>query len=177
MQKMLHALDLCTLGDFAGAKSELENESGPVAERLVALITQLQENQQRREELQKTGRHQLGNALSIAQANLEAMIDGVLEITPQRLRDIRDSLRSAGALLVDLRESPLPADTTEAASQSFDLTELLAAQIAMMRGAAESKDVALAQGDPETLAREFRRALLAAVRRAAPGDKIEVRID
>jgi two-component system sensor histidine kinase BaeS len=176
-EKILHALDLCMLGDLQGAKEAIEHEDSPVAERLVTLITQLQEEQSRRESLQKTGRHELGNALSIAQANLEAMIDGVLEVTPQRLRDIRESLRTAGALLVDLKESPLPVLDQKPAAQSFDLAELLAAQIAMVRGAADPKNVALIEGNPETIARQFREALLDAVRRTEPGGKITVRID
>lgn len=175
--KVLHALDLCMLGDLQAAKHALEHVNSPVAERLVLLITKMQDEQQRREALQKTGRHQLGNALSIAQANLEAMIDGVLEVTPERLHDMRESLRAAGALLVDLRESPLPAENGTPAAQKFDLTRLLAAQIAMVRGTAAAKDVAIAEGDPETLAREFREGLLAAIRRTPPGGKIELTID
>jgi flagellar biosynthesis/type III secretory pathway protein FliH len=176
-EKILHAIDLCMLGDLQGAKESAERTDGPVAARLAALITQMQEEQSRREALQKTGRHELGNALSIAQANLEAMIDGVLDVTPQRLHDVRESLRSAGALLVDLRESPLPDDSAEPATQTFDLTQLLAAQIAMMRGAAEPKNVAIAQGDPEALAKSFRDALLAAIRRARPGEKITLKVE
>lgn len=176
-QSVLHAIDLCALGNLPGAKAALEHTDGPVAERLAALITQMQEEQSRREALQRTGRHELGNALSIAQANLEAMIDGVLDVTPERLRGIRESLHSAGALLVELRESPLPAGPPEAAAQTFDLAQLLAAQIAMVRSAAEPKNVAIAQGDPEALARDFREALLAAIRRTPPGGKIAVNID
>lgn len=176
-EQILHALDLCALDDLPGAKTALEHVDSPIAERLVMLITQMQEEEQRREGLQKTGRHQLGNALSIAQANLEAMIDGVLEVTPERLRDIRESLRNAGALLVDLKESPLPAEHGKRTAQEFDLAHLLATQIAMVRGAAEPKNVAIAEGDPEALARDFREALLDAIRRTAPGGKITLRID
>ena len=176
-KKILHALDRCTSGDLLGAKAVLAHAEGPVAERLVILITRLQEDEQRRAELQKTGRHQLGNALSIAQANLEAMIDGVLEVTPERLHDMRESLRNAGALLVDLKESPLPAENGKRSVQKFDLAQLLAAQIAMVRGAADPKNVAIAEGDPEALARDFRQALLEAVRRTEPGGKITVKID
>ena len=48
-------------------------------------------------------RHDIGNALSIAQANLEAIVDGILDPTPERLRTIRDSLSAAGDRLKDLR--------------------------------------------------------------------------
>ena len=176
-EKVLHALDLCMLGDLHGAKQMLENENDPAAERLLALITTLQEDRKQREDLQKMGRHELGNALSIAQANLEAMIDGVLDITPQRLRGIRDSLRTAGALLVDLRESPLPVPDQKPGKTTFDLSELLGAQIAMARSVGEPKNVGIAQGDPESFARQFREALIAAVRRAGPGEKIRLKIE
>jgi len=175
--KILHALDLCMLGDLHGAKQALENENDPAAERLLALITTLQEDRKKREDLQKMGRHELGNALSIAQANLEAMIDGVLEITPQRLRGIRDSLRTAGALLVDLRESPLRAPDEKAMTRTFDLSELLGTQIAMVRSGGEPKNVAIAQGDPETFASQFREALIAAIRHARPGENITLKIE
>ena len=46
-------------------------------------------------------RHDVGNALSVAQALLEAMIDGVLETTPERLVVVRDSIAVAGARLKD----------------------------------------------------------------------------
>ncbi|HEX5275500.1 MAG TPA: hypothetical protein VFW34_09525 [Candidatus Rubrimentiphilum sp.] len=176
-EKILHALDLCTLGDLPGAKAVLEHENDPVAERLLVLVTTLQEERKSREDLQKMGRHELGNALSIAQANLEAMIDGVLEVTPARLRDMRESLRTAGALLVDLRESPLPAPQPKTATASFDLSQLLGAQIGMLRSGAHQKNVTIAEGDPEIFAKEFREALLAAVRRAKPGEKITLKIE
>jgi hypothetical protein len=48
-------------------------------------------------------RHDIGNALSIAQANIEAIIDGVFDPTPDRLGTIRDSLAAAGDRLKDLR--------------------------------------------------------------------------
>lgn len=51
-------------------------------------------------------RHAVGNALSVAQALLEAMIDGVLETTPERLISIRDSLATAGRLFKEPQETP-----------------------------------------------------------------------
>jgi len=61
-EKILHAVDLCILGDLHGAKSALEHETDPAAERLLTLITTMQEDRKQREDLQKMGRHELGNA-------------------------------------------------------------------------------------------------------------------
>lgn len=44
-------------------------------------------------------RHELGNLLAIALANVEAMIDGLAEPTPSRLESVADALRRASVLL------------------------------------------------------------------------------
>ena len=79
------ALDLCMSKDWERARLKLQGVDDPFAGSLASLIAQ-----------QQKARHELGNALSIAQVILEAMLDGVLEITPERLRALLDSLRTAG---------------------------------------------------------------------------------
>ncbi len=44
-------------------------------------------------------RHEIGNMVTIAQANVEGMIDGVVEPTLERLEAVRDALASASRLL------------------------------------------------------------------------------
>ena len=43
-------------------------------------------------------RHELGNLLGIALANIEGMIDGLVDPTPARLEAVADALRRASAL-------------------------------------------------------------------------------
>jgi hypothetical protein len=43
-------------------------------------------------------RHELGNLLAIALANVEGMIDGLVEPTPSRLEAVADALRRASKL-------------------------------------------------------------------------------
>lgn len=43
----------------------------------------------------KSLRHEIGNMLTIAQANLEGMLDGVVEPTLERLESVRDALAAA----------------------------------------------------------------------------------
>jgi hypothetical protein len=45
------------------------------------------------------GRHELGNLLAIALANVEGMIDGLVAPTPSRLEAVADALRRASKLL------------------------------------------------------------------------------
>ena len=49
--------------------------------------------------------HDVGNSLSVARANVEAMIDGVMDVTPERLRNVADALKKAGEGLEQLGEA------------------------------------------------------------------------
>lgn len=46
-------------------------------------------------------RHDLGNLLSIAQSSVEAMLDGVVEVTPPRLDRLREVLSQARTLVYE----------------------------------------------------------------------------
>jgi len=46
-------------------------------------------------------RHELGNLLTIAQANVEGMLDGVVEPTPERLDNVRKALAAAAVLVAE----------------------------------------------------------------------------
>jgi hypothetical protein len=49
-------------------------------------------------------RHELGNLLAVALANVEGMIDGLVEPTPARLESVANALRRAGAMLTSQDE-------------------------------------------------------------------------
>lgn len=186
-ERVLHALDLGMLGDWDGAKRSLDNLDDPIVPRLFSLMTEQQQRERDRAQAQTLARHELGNALSIAQANVEAMLDGILETTPDRLAGIRDALQTCGSLLDDLKKHyRTPPEPGEGAS-SFDLPHLVAAQIALVSSIAESKNVQLAlaagneepvcgpyHGDPERIAQILRNVLLSAVRFTPPGGAIEI---
>ena len=44
-------------------------------------------------------RHEIGNLLGIALANIEGMLDGLVDPTPARLEALADALRRANRLL------------------------------------------------------------------------------
>lgn len=186
-ERVLHALDLGMLGDWEGAKRSLENLEDPIVPRLTALMTEQQRRERDRAHAQALARHELGNALSIAQANVEAMIDGILQPTPERLTGIRDALQACGALLEDLKRELQPARASRADCDIFNLSELLAAQITFMANIAESKNVRLLydgqtngsaaatyRGDRERTAQLVRNLLLSAVRYTPPGGAISI---
>ncbi|MGA7571442.1 MAG: hypothetical protein WBG27_14460 [Candidatus Aquilonibacter sp.] len=51
----------------------------------------------------KNLRHDLGNLLGVALANVEGMIDGIVPTTNERLEVIAESLRRSAALVASLR--------------------------------------------------------------------------
>lgn len=50
-------------------------------------------------------RHELGNLLAVALANVEAMVDGLVAPTPERLEAVAEALRSARDMLLQ-RDAP-----------------------------------------------------------------------
>lgn len=187
-ERLLHALDLGMLGDWEAAKRSLENLDDPMVPRLTSLMTQQQRFERDRCEAQALARHELGNALSIAQANIEAMIDGVLEPSTERLYGIRSALQTCGALLDDLKKPYPPQRQTVPRIETFNICDLIATQIQLISTIAESKNVRLLstigetqdpgcthfRGDPDRISHIVRNLLLSAVRYTPPGGRIEV---
>jgi len=100
--ELLRALDLATARDWAGARTALLRLDDPVAGRLAELVGVLDHQDEARRRSTARLRHEIGNALAIVQANLEGVIDGVLEPTADRLAGMRDALASAGLALESL---------------------------------------------------------------------------
>jgi two-component system, OmpR family, sensor histidine kinase BaeS len=186
MQRVLHSLDLAMLGDWEGAKRVLEHLDDPIVSRLIALMTEQQRRENERAQKLSISRHELGNALSIAQANVEAMVDGVLEPTRERLSGIRDALQHCGALLVDLKKHSPRSPDCKARHEAFNICELIGTQARLVSTIAESKNVSVSSevceindgsctysGDPQSIAHSIRHILLSAVRFTPPGGDIK----
>jgi two-component system sensor histidine kinase BaeS len=188
MQRVLHALDLGILGDWEGAKRSLEELGDePIVARLVALMTEEQRREKQRSQALTLVRHELGNALSIAQANVEAMVDGLLEPTLDRLCDIRDALQTCGSLVVDLKNSLPRSESGGQRVEAFNICDLIATQADLVSAIAESKSVRITSelcrindgsciyhGDADATAHAIRHVLLSAVRFSPPGGEIRL---
>lgn len=187
-ERVLHALDLGMLGDWDGAKRSLENLDDPIVPRLTALLTDQQRRERERAEMQAVARHELGNAISIAQANMEALVDGVLEPTPERLAGIRDAMITCGMLLEDLKKQYRAQRDNHVRIAVFDICELISSQVSLISSIAESKNVRVQyepcglhlqscsryRGDPDRVALVVRDVLLGAVRYTPPGGTIDI---
>lgn len=196
MERLLHAIDSAMLGRWADAKGELQRLGDPaqdeIVRRLLQLVEQLERAEAARARHLATLRHEIGNPLAIAQANVEGMLDGVLDRGDERLRGIQEAIEAAGALAHDLAHAPR--ESSEALPiriDTFNVCALIAAEAASVHGLAASKGVQLTysacgmhydactmyRGDPTRVGQILRNVMINAVRYTPPGGKVEMRCD
>ena len=188
MQKrLMHALDLAALGDWESAKRSLQDVDDPMVPRLVSLMTEQQRREKERAQRMQVVRHELGNALSIAQVNVEAMVDGLLEPTAERLAGIRSALHHCARFFTEGPRYSQPVVPDRAHAQTFNICELITAQVQFVAPVANSKNVTITsaacaasdkacmyRGDQDGTAQAVRQVLLSAVRFTPPGGAITI---
>ncbi len=187
--RLLHAIDLALASDWSEAKALAESIDTPIADRLFLLLSDIEEREAARSFQLANIRHEIGNALSIAQANLEAIIDGLLEPTEARLNALLAALGSASAMLDELRRPAQTSSDDVVRIETFNLCALIAAHVSALTRLASAKDVQLVyepcdeenpqcatyRGDGAHVGRILRNVLVNAVRYTPPGGTVAVR--
>ncbi|MBV8639319.1 MAG: hypothetical protein JO322_14665 [Candidatus Eremiobacteraeota bacterium] len=186
--RLLHAIDLALASDWSEAKALAESIDNPIADRLFLLLSDIEEREAARTFQLANIRHEIGNALSIAQANLEAIIDGLLEPTEARLNALLAALGSASSMLDELRRPAQTNDENIVRIETFNLCALISAHVAGLARLAAAKDVQLTyacdtnnpqtatyRGDGAHVGRILRNVLVNAVRYTPPGGTVAVR--
>lgn len=87
-QELRRTLDIAAGEGWEAARTALDGLEGETVEELRTFATRM-----------ISQRHDLRNAISIAVANLEGMLDGALTVTPTRLQSICKALVRAQGLL------------------------------------------------------------------------------
>jgi hypothetical protein len=103
VEEIFRALDLAAYEEWEDAKAALDGLDDPVAVPLRAFFTRMLARDRERTDALSARRHELANAISIALANLEGMVDGAVAINPARLNNVCEALRRARGLLDRLR--------------------------------------------------------------------------
>jgi two-component system sensor histidine kinase BaeS len=189
----LHAIDLATAGEIETAQSALEAIDDAVANRLRDLFAELGNQRSLQQRTQSLLRHEIGNALSIAQANLEGIMDGVLQATPERYAGMHNALESVGRLVDDWRKPPrsLEEKALTIRIDDFNICAIIGAQAALIDGLARAKNVEVYyapcgqrhsecthfRGDPQRTGQVLRNVLINAVRYTPPGGRVEIICD
>ena len=189
---LLHAMDLASLHDWDESKALLEGMDDPIAGRLFMLVCDLEQEEQQRLKHAATIRHEIGNALTIAQANVEGIVDGILQATPLRLNGVLASLASASSMLEDFKRLPAPTPVGDVVRiETFNVCALIGAHAAAIVGLAEAKSVRVDydpcgknldsctgfRGDPSSVGQILRNILINAVRYTPPGGSVAIRCD
>lgn len=99
---LTRALEYALQENFDEAQNVLAARNEPAALQLAAYLRLQHERERERATAMTKARHDLGNALSIAQASVEAMLDGVVGITDPRLNRLREILGGVSDSLYDL---------------------------------------------------------------------------
>ena len=93
------ALESALEEDWESARAALDGVAGPTADGIRAVIRAIESHERARRNAQFEMRHELGNAITIALANIEGMADGAVPVTPKRLQNVCEALRRAQGLL------------------------------------------------------------------------------
>ncbi|HET9029894.1 MAG TPA: hypothetical protein VFN49_06925 [Candidatus Aquilonibacter sp.] len=186
-ERLLHAIDLAAAREWEEAKALVEPMGNAVSDRLFLLLSSLEEREEARNRQLAVVRHEIGNSLSIARANLEGIIDGLLTATPQRLIGLVRALESASGMLESLRHTSLTDSNGVVSVQQFDACELIGSRIDGLRGMAAAKRVDIAyatrrhteearflRGDASLIGNVVEEAILNAIRLTPPGGSIAI---
>ncbi|MBI3998369.1 MAG: HAMP domain-containing protein [Armatimonadetes bacterium] len=119
-------------------------ELGRMARAFNAMAASLQRLEESRRNLSADIAHELRTPLSVLQANLEGMLDGVVEVTPDRLAALHTQVRLLSRLVDDLRDLSLAqAGRLPLDRRPVDLMPLLAESAAAVAPHAAEKNVAM----------------------------------
>lgn len=98
VHRLVHALECALAEKWDEAQNALEDADEPAARKLRMLFERLRPREEDRAIALSGARHALGNLLTVAQANVEGMLDGIVSPTPERLENVRKALTEAAGL-------------------------------------------------------------------------------
>ncbi len=128
---------------------EGNDEIAEMARTFNAMAADLRRAEDGRRQLLADVAHELGTPLAVLQANLEGMLDGVVEVTPPRLASLHNQTKLLARLVRDLRDlALLREDALPMDRQPADLVQLAGEVVDTVRPAADEKGVTLALSAP-----------------------------
>ncbi len=151
-----------------------------------AMAADLRRAEESRRQLLADIAHELGTPLAVLQANVEGMLDGVVEGSPERLASLHAQIQLLTRLVRDLRDlslaqqGQLPLDR-----RAIDLAALVREVTALSRPVAEDKGVALtvsgdeparAAADRDRIAQVLQNLLANALRYTTRGGRVAVAV-
>ncbi len=164
-----------------------QDEIGQLASAFNHMADALARDQQLRRNMIADIAHELRTPLSVIQANLEAMLDGVLPTTPQEIASLRDEIALLSRLVADLRLLSLAeAGQLKLERVKTDLGAVVSRVVERMRPQAEVSGVELetdvaprlspVHADADRISQVVSNLVSNALRYTPAGGKITVRV-
>jgi signal transduction histidine kinase len=128
-----------------------QDELGKVAEAFNQMAGKIVQQEQLRQQMVADVAHELRTPLTVMKANLEGMLDGLLEPTPAELGELHEEVQRLSRLIDDLRLLSL-ADTgqlTLTLEEVVDVRQIITRVVALLTPLAEAHEVTLADDVPE----------------------------
>jgi two-component system OmpR family sensor kinase/two-component system sensor histidine kinase BaeS len=150
LAEVMNAADAVAEGDFSTRVRELgPGEFGQLTRSFNRMAAELERAEQQRRNLTADVAHELRNPVHILQGNLEGILDGVYEPTPEQIEAMLDETHLLSRLIEDLRTLSL-AEAGQLAlhSEAVSLTELLEDVHTSFYGQAEVAGVHLVARTP-----------------------------
>ncbi len=157
LKRLTLASQRVAAGDFSQRVDlRSRDELAALAKAFNGMAGSLARNEEQRKQLLSDIAHELKTPLSIIQGNLEAMVDGVVEATPERLVSLQEETQLLGRLVTDLRDLSLAeAGHLPLHLQPFDLGELVRGTVSGIQPQGDERGVRLETELPEELPRVF----------------------
>lgn len=162
------------------------DEIAEMARTFNAMAADLRRAEDGRRELLADIAHELGTPLAVLQANLEGMLDGVVEVTPARLASLHNQTKVLTRLVRDLRDLALLREgALRLDRQPADLAQLTREVVEMSQAAADERGVTLAiagaepvvvVADRERIAQVLHNLLSNALRHTERGGVVRLRV-
>jgi signal transduction histidine kinase len=132
-------------GDLSGdLPVPSEDELGKLASAFNAMTADLRRLEEHRKHITADIAHELRTPLTVLQANLEGMLDGIVDASPERLAALHTQVRLLGRLVDDLRDLSLAqAGRLVLNRTEVDIGALVADAVSVMLPRAQEKGVAL----------------------------------
>jgi signal transduction histidine kinase len=164
-----------------------QDEVGKLAEAFNQMAQDLSRNEEVRRNLLADIAHELRTPLTVVQGNLEGMLDGVVDPTPEHIASLHEEVSLLSRLVSDLRDLSL-ADAGQLHLQLVraNLAELVEKALARVQAQADEKGIGLkrdlpgnlpqASLDADRIGQVITNLLTNAVRHTPAGGEITVRV-
>jgi two-component system sensor histidine kinase BaeS len=175
-------------GDLSGrVTSHSSDEVGALSKTFNRMVESLSENQEMRRKLMGDLAHEMGTPLAVIQSNLEGMMDGVVETSPETLASLHQESLLLSRLVKDLRTlAQVEAHRLSLAPVSADLGALVSSIVTASEPETKRKNISLTlkvdadlppvMMDPDRVSQVVSNLLSNALRYSSAGGSINLRV-